>query len=450
MAERSPAADWRSAVGIRPAEDLRAELDRRRETAALRRSIWVTDLLDLRTAYYQRVAPVPMSPERRQRADVGRRLHSAIGARLAPAENLEVRVQREGIVGQIDLLQERPTELKTTGTLPDPSGLVDARPQYAEQLAMYCALLGRPEGRLLLVETSDGRAGRAVVLDLTFHDLDRAFEEMLRRADQLRAAWDRRSPEGLPACEWRGRGCPFETANVCDCTGSEAPPTRSLAALVESAEFRPVESDEITRDLARAPPEPPAARRFRDLLYPRRAYFEAVSPRPPEEAEETVERPIRDDLYRQVLDLLEAGAPGEVTRVPTKSGVPQESVPCFRGDPYLLKVSRAWQRTPASDLLARQPQYFLDLGFRCASIGRPEGWLLVAYERAERWPDRLEAFRVRFDPLGALDRLAHERVSSLADAVRRRDPSGLPPCPEWMFERCDYRDVCGCAAPSRE
>lgn len=449
MATEAPATDWRASVSLRPAEDLRAELDHRRETTPPRRTIWVTNLLDLRTAFYQRVAPVPMSPERRRLAGLGETLHAAIGSRLAPAHRLEIRVQREGIVGQIDLLDERPTELKTTSSLPEPENLLSARPQYAEQLAMYCALVGRATGRLLLVETLDGRAGRVAAYELEFRDLGEVFDEMLRRADRLRSAWDRHSPEGLPACDWRGRGCPFEGAQVCACTGDEPAASRPILEGIERCDYRAAESQAIGEDLARSPPEAPVIRKFRDLLYPRRAYFERVSPATTTPGEEAAGRPPPDDLYREVTDLLESGAPGEVTRVPASGGVPSESVACFRGDPYLLKVSRAWRRSNASDLLVHQPQYFLDLGLRCVSVGRPEGWLLIAYERAERWPERLEAYRVRFDPLSALHRLADERIAALEKAVRARDPTGLPECPEWMFARCDYRDVCGCLPSGR-
>ncbi|MGI0133077.1 MAG: hypothetical protein ACREDK_08350 [Thermoplasmata archaeon] len=449
MSDADTTVDWRASVSIRPDEDLRAEIDHRRDAARPRRSIWVTDLLDLRTAYYTRVAPQPTPPERRARLGMGQTLHAAIGSRLAPARNLEVRVQREGIVGQIDLLEDFPTELKSTSALPDPTSLAESRPQYIEQLAMYCALVDRPTGRLLIVQVTDDRPGPVAIFDLAFRELPAVFDEMLRRADRLRSAWERRSPEGLPACEWRGRGCPFQTADVCACTGAEARPSRSLLEAVERLEFLPVESRELTDELVRSPPAPPIARKFRDLLYPRRAYFERLTPPGAAAAGETVGPPVADDLYRQVSDLLEGGAPGEVTRAPPTEGGPAESVACFRGDPYLLKVSRAWRRATPTELLDHQPQYFLDLGLRCAAVGRAEGWLLLAYERAERWPDRLETYRVRFDPLASLQRLARERTDALEDAVRRRDPTKLPACPDWMYERCDYRDVCGCGGSAR-
>ena len=440
---------WAPYVRVVPNEPVREELSLRRQQGPRRRLVRVTDLLDIRSAFYREIAPVPTTPERRARMEAGRELHAVIGANVALARFREVRIQREGIVGQVDLLEDRPAELKTTAQLPEAETLVERRPSYLEQLGMYCALVGQSEGRLILAAATPDGIAEIGVYDCRFDPLSDVFDEMVRRAERLRAAIEARSAAGLPACAWRGRGCEFEEFEVCECTGEERSEPSQIIAALESLEANPAVRDAL-RDRLRAPvPSPPAVRRFRDLLYPRQTYYARTFPPTPGGAEEIEPPPAGgEDLYRVVTELLELGPAGEVTRIPTPSGVPSEAVACFQGDPFLLKISRAWRSSSSEELLAGQPHYFLDLGIRCAALGRNGGWLFLGYERADRWEDRLRVFRVDFDPVAAFGEMAAERTSSIDRAIASRDPAALPACPGWMFARCDYRSVCGCGEAS--
>ncbi len=434
---------WAASVRVAPAETVRAALVDRAETGPPDRSVWVTDLVDLRTAYWRAIAPVAPTPERAEILATGRELHHLIEKALAAPRYLEVRTSRDGIVGQIDLFEERPTELKTTTPLPPLEGLPEARPSYFEQLGMYASLTDRSETRLLLVDGHDPGQPEVAVLDCRFEPLSDIAAAMRERAGRLRAALDRKDPSDLPRCPWYDRGCEFRAAAICSCTGNEPVGERAVRNALRTVESRPAEAERLRERLREVLTRTTddSVRRFRDLVYPRRAYFELTQPQPGS----TVTAPSpREGLYWFLSDLLESGPAGEVTRVPTVGGVPEESVACFRGDPYVVKTSRAWEVAPAAELVDRSPQYFLELGLRCAALERTGGWLVLGYERAASWGDRLRVYRVEFDPFLPVAELARERARALRSAITARDPSSLPPCPGWMYDGCAYAPGCGC------
>jgi len=188
--------------------------------------------------------------------------------------------------------------------------------------------------------------------------------------------------------------------------------------------------------------------RFRDLIYPRRTWFERSvtpapslpppSPAPPESA--------TPDVYGRLVEAIESGPVGEVRRLLTLADEPGEEVVAFRDEPYLARTSRAWERVPAESLVDRSPQYALDLGFRCAVTGSFRGRVVTAYERAERDEDRIAVYECRFENLTPFSRLFRARAEGLEEALRRGTPESLPPCPGWMYEDCPYRAACGCGA----
>jgi hypothetical protein len=443
----SAESDWRAAVSVREDPELARELTEKLADPTAPRAVSVTDLVAPRKAYWRAVAAVPFEPERQRRLDVGRALHRRLGAALSGDGALEVRVRRDGLVGRIDLLSDVPVEVKTSSSLAAVSELTETRPDQVEQLAMYCALTERTEGRLVTLLVADGQSGRVQSVDFRFPNGPRVLDEMRRRADALREAWRVGRPERLPPCRWYGRGCEFQEPSVCDCSGSEPPIDRTLLTDVVADRERPDISSRIESRLAESPPprDPPTLERFRDLLYPRRAYFERVAPSP---SAETIRRDPKEapDLYTRLVGAVESGPLGEVVRLTPRTDEPEEEVGGFRGAPYLVRTSRGRDRATTASLIERQPQYALELGFRCVATGAMSAHLILGRERAERAEDRIQAFEFRFSPASTFARLWRERTRSLAAAIADRAPQALPPCPDWMAENCPYRAECGCAA----
>jgi len=430
---------------------LAGELTRRWESIAPSRAVSVTDLLAPRRAYWKATrGPVEPSPERAARIEEGRLVHRAIERLIAGEGAIEVRVRRAGVVGRLDALTDRPIEFKTTRFARAAAQVVSDRPEYVDQLAMYCALAGNPEGRLITAVPDAEAAWSVRVADLHFLDTASIEAEMHHRADRLREALARRTPSPLPRCPWFDRGCEYRDAANCDCTGEEVEEPR----LAPESSLTPTERTDLETELqARLNAivrsvRPAGLRRFRELIYPRRAYFDRTAV-PSEEGEERAGTPGApvSPTYERLVETIEGGALGEVARLPTRADEPEEEVPAFRGLPYLARTSRSTRVPGAEELFDRSPQYALELGFRCAATGTDIGRVIVVYERAADARDRLRVYELTFRPITAFSRLWRAREAALVHAVETGSFRELPACPSWMFPECPYRGDCGCDDP---
>jgi hypothetical protein len=447
--EPSPAPDWQRAVTVREDPELRAELLRRLGRTSGERSLGVTDLLAPRRAFWRLTTPpVPLSAERRARVEAGRWLHHLAAPVVAPEGLFEVRVRRAGIVGRIDALTDRPIELKTTSLAVGPDELVSDRPDQVEQLGMYCALVARSKGRLVTIAAHERTVQEVRTIDVGFRDPAHLTAELERRASELRSTLARGRADGLPRCRWFDRGCEFQSAHVCDCTGQEPDPPSRLLEEVVSLEGRPELDREFASRLSKelGARGPPPISRFRDLIYPRRAYYARTKPPPASEEKPPPEAGPVSDLYGRLVEAVESGPVGEVARLPYRSEAPEEEVAAFRGIPYLVRTSRAWSAPRAEELLGRFPQYALELGFRCATTGTRSGRVLVGFERAESADTRLRVFALEFSPVTVFARYFREGIARLERALRDRTPSILDACPRWMYDDCPYRAECGCGS----
>jgi len=98
----------------------------------------VTLTINPAQAYHQRVhSDVEIPPERRQLMLTGTGFHEVFGAAVSSEAYLEQFVERDEVVGKIDIYETIPVEVKTTGILPEV--LEIQRPAYLEQLALYCS-----------------------------------------------------------------------------------------------------------------------------------------------------------------------------------------------------------------------------------------------------------------------------------------------------------------------
>ncbi|MGP8077412.1 MAG: hypothetical protein ACLQD8_05905 [Thermoplasmata archaeon] len=440
-------AGWTGAVLVEEEPVLAEEVRRRSAPTRGEPSVSVSDLLGPRRAFWRRRAPAtPIGEDRRERMEAGRSWHSRLVAALPGEGVFEVRVRRDGIAGRIDLLAEVPVEVKT-GASVGPDRLVEYRPDHVEQIAMYCALAGSPTGRIVTLSPADDGTTSVEAVDLSVPNPGAVAEAMRARAQALRTAVRDGRPGDLPACRWFGRRCEFQEAGVCDCEGKEPAPSTDILGQVARLLPRPDVADRwraaINGPGARA--ELPALSRFRDLIYPRRAFFErTASPAPPESPAPVHPRPPGPDMYDRLMEAVEGGPVGEVARLAPIGAGPEEEVPGFRGAPFLVRSSRAWSRLRPDDALARFPQYALELAFRCAATGTVEGRVFLGFERAEHEADRFEVLHYRFEPIARFAQIWNARTARFQAALADGDPGSLPTCPAWMYDECSYRASCGC------
>ncbi len=450
MANPPASPEWRAAVEVRLDRELSDELARRVPPTPLPTALSVTDLVGARPAYWRRVGPpIPVPPDRQEARERGQWYHAAVGRALAADGPIEVRVRQDGVAGRIDVLTDAPTEVKTSAGALTADQLLDARADHVEQIAFYCALLGRSAGRLLYLQVSDASIDSVRAFDVRFDGTERLRVALRARADALRAALREGSPARLPRCRWYRRGCEFQSSGACDCAGSEPEPDDRVLGAVVAVEDAAAVAERVTTALHGAvrPDEPPLLERFRDLLYSRRAYFERTAVRSPDAGDSP--KPLPSEAYQELLAVVEGGPAGEMAGLPLRSDEPGEDVVGFRGSPVLLRTSRAWDPIDPEALPDRSPQYALELGFRCVATGADRGRVIVAYERATVPRDRFAVYEVRFRSGTPFSRLWRSRRADLARALTSHDPTGLVACPAWMAEDCPYAADCGCADVAR-
>lgn len=405
-----------------------------------RQRISVTDLVNPRRAYMQRVHPEIQPPlERKEAMMAGKGFHDLFGHAVSSEEYLEQFVEWGGVVGVIDVYKDIPTELKTTGEIDDAGDLRESRSSYVEQLGMYCAMVDMRRGRLILYgRGSAEKDARLSVYDAVFDDLDSVREEMGKRRDALVSALAKSSPDNLPSCPWLRRGCEFES--ICGCADAEEF-VPSIAMKARPFEPNPEEAKRLLSMLESSRP----ARRtgLNSLVFPRRAYYDGQ--RGDEETDaDRLGSMDRIGHARALADAIEFGRGADSTRKLLSLGEMQDRVTYFKGVPTLLRTTKFNDVVSRDNLTRMFPHYFMRLAFECALVGSANGRLILHYEKL-REESKLMVYDVTFSDLDDLQKEAENRLLVIREVSEgRRSPNELPPCPAWFKKYCKYQPSCGC------
>jgi hypothetical protein len=404
--------------------------------------ISVTDLLNLKQAYFRRKYPEITPPlEKQQLMWAGTGFHKTFGSAVSSEEYLEQFVEAEGIVGKIDIYEKIPVEVKTTSTPLDTKDLLQYRPTYVEQLGMYCAMVNAREGEIIIyqrpVQESPSTAP-LVVYHVSFPDLEAIREEMRRRRALLVQALISNDPSNLPVCPWFNRQCDYLQA--CDCATTSVPASREIADLAGEIYVDSTTCQRLLNNMAGS--QPYQLFGINDIVFPRKAYFERL--RPSEEAREEKEEYLRSMDERGFLDALRDslrfGAPGESQRIPVKHAPLADLVQIWQNLPTILRDPKFSSLVERERLPRTFPHYFLRLGFDCALTENTKGRLLLYYVRVPKEDAKLMVYDVNFRNLNAVKAEALHRLELLEKAT---SPLQLPKCPSWMCRYCDYRLECG-------
>jgi hypothetical protein len=404
--------------------------------------ISVTDLLNLKQAYFRRKYPeITPSLEKQQLMWAGTGFHKTFGSAVSSEEYLEQFVEAEGIVGKIDIYEKIPVEVKTTSTLLDTKDLLQYRPTYLEQLGMYCAMVSAHEGEIIIyqrpVEQSPSTSP-LVVYHVSFPDLTAIREEMRRRRDLLVQALIANDPSNLPACPWSSKQCDY--SQVCDCATASVPASHEIADLAREIYVDSTTCQQLLNKMAGA--QPSHLFGINDIVFPRKAYFERL--KSSEEVREEKEEHLRsmDELgfLDALRDSLRFGAPGEAQRIPVKHAPLSDLVQTWQNLPTILRGPKLSSLVERERLPRMFPHYFLRLGFDCALTENTKGRLLLYYVKVPREDAKLMVYDVNFRNLNAVKAEALHRLELLEKAT---SPLQLPKCPSWMCSYCDYRLECG-------
>jgi len=424
--------------GIDANRTLKEELTAAIMAQSARRRISVTDLVNPRQAFFRWTRPeIQPSPDRAQFMLAGTGFHDLFGRMVSTEEFVEQFVEYEGVVGKIDIYEDIPVELKTTGSNPDAPGA--ARASYIDQLGMYCTMTGRRSGRLLIYRRGQfGRQPALRAFRVEYADLSPIRTEMLRRRDLFRDALERGDPGDLPQCEWYGRNCDY--GEICRCDTAPA-----MTRLVPADGCR-IERDDAVEakflEQLSAPDDRPAGFRLNDLVFPRKAAFERQVPDEDEEPSSAIELRLRD-LERQGFQgtlkrALRFGIPGAFKNQPVKLRSLVDRVGLFREIPTLMRVSKFRDMVDRDRLPQAMGHYFDRLAFECALSGHDRGRLVLYYEALG---EKFMVYDVSFKDTAAVLAEADRRLGLLESGA---PPSALPACPAWMAKFCRYKDRCGC------
>jgi hypothetical protein len=404
--------------------------------------ISVTDLLNLKQAYFRRKYPEIVPPlEKQQLMWAGTGFHKTFGSAVSSEEYLEQFVEAEGIVGKIDIYEKVPVEVKTTSTPVDTKDLLQQRPTYIEQLGMYCAMVNAHEGEIIIYQRPVAQSPSVsplAVYHISFPSLEAIREEMRRRRDLLVQALIANDPSNLPVCPWFNKQCDY--SQVCDCATTGVPASNEIADLAGEIYIDSTTCQQLLGKMAGA--QPSQLFGINDIVFPRKAYFERL--RAGEEVRQEKEESLRsmDELgfLDALRDSLRFGTPGEAQRIPVKHAALVDLVQTWRNLPTILRGPKLSSLVERERLPRMFPHYFLRLGFDCALTENAKGRLLLYYVRVAREDAKLMVYDVNFRNLNAVKTEAVRRLELLEKAT---SPLQLPKCPSWMCPYCDYRLECG-------
>jgi hypothetical protein len=409
--------------------------------------ISVTDLLNLKQAYFRRKYPEITPPlEKQQLMWAGTGFHKTFGSAVSSEEYLEQFVEAEGIVGKIDIYEKIPVEVKTTSTPVDTKDLLQYRPAYIEQLGMYCAMVNAREGQIIIYQRPGAEPSSAsplAVYHVSFPDLKAIREEMRRRRDLLVQALIANDPSNLPVCPWSNKQCDY--SQVCDCTTTSLPASQEIANLAGEIRLDSTTCEQLLNKMAGT--QPFQLFGINDIVFPRKAYLERLNLQqttPGEEVREEKEEHLRsmDELgfLDALRDSLRYGAAGEAQRLPVKHAPLADLVQTWHNLPTILRGPKFSSLVERERLPRAFPHYFLRLGFDCALTENTKGRLLLYYVRVPKEDAKLMVYDVSFRNLNAVEAEALRRLELLEKAT---SPLQLPKCPSWMCSYCNYRLECG-------
>jgi hypothetical protein len=409
--------------------------------------ISVTDLLNIKQAYFRRKYPEIVPPlEKQQLMWAGTGFHKTFGSAVSSEEYLEQFVETEGIVGKIDIYERIPVEVKTTSTPVDTKDLLKYRPNYIEQLGMYCAMVNAHEGEIIIYQRQREESPSTsplVVYHVTFPDLEAIREEMRRRRDLLVQALIANDPSNLPVCPWLNRQCDY--SQVCDCKTTSVPASHEIAELAGEIYVDSTTCEQLLSKMAGS--QSSQLFGINDIVFPRKAYFERLKLQeiaPGGEVREEKEDYLRsmDELgfLYALRDSLRYGTPGEAQRIPVKHAPLADLVQIWQNLPTILRDPKFSSLVERERLPRTFPHYFLRLGFECALTENAKGRLLLYYVKVPKEDAKLMVYDVNFRNLNAVKAEALRRVELLEKAT---SPLQLPKCPSWMCSYCDYRLECG-------
>jgi hypothetical protein len=423
---------------------LKDSLMKKLNTPSVPGRISVTDLLNLKQAYFRRKHPEIVLPlERQQLMWAGTGFHGIFGSMVSSEEYIEQSVEIDGIAGRIDIFEKVPVEVKTTTNLSEDADLRQKRLGYLEQLGMYCSMVDVDEGKIIIYQryTPSELSAPLNVFSIKFPDLHAIHQEMTRRRDLLQEAIATDNPSKLPKCPWQNLRCDY--SGVCDCATSSLSASYEIVDMVGS-----INQDEGTLQKLLSKlnvQRPTETLRMNDIVFPRMAYFariqsEELKDEDSADPQESLTSVDRQGFLQVLRRLLGYGAKGEVQRVPANISGIKDTIMLYQGVPTIVRATGLRSIVDRWQLPQVCSHYFLRLGFECAVSNSEKGRLILYYRNVRQEDAKLLVYDIGFRDLDVLKSEAEKRVALVVGATGFEV---LPECPSWMCQYCKYSLPCG-------
>ncbi len=403
-----------------------------------RHRISVTDLVNPMQAYHQRTRPEIQIPlERLQLMWTGTGFHRLFGAAVSSEEYLEQFVERDGVVGHIDIYEDFPVEVKTTSSLPE--DITFQRPGYVDQLGMYCYMVSSPEGSVVVYRRKEfGRDPGLRVFKVRFRDLDGIGERMRERRDLLADALARHDLSRLGQCEWWNRGCDYQA--VCSCSAAQISGRvvdPSAILVDEDSDF----AERLTTALAQWRDDRPTyAITFNDLVFPRRGVLIRTVNRSDDDDDNLFDLQ-RGGFFNALTEAMRYGEPGAYAGFSVSLESVRGVVRTHRGVPTIIRTTNTNEMIDRDALQYERPYWIDRLALETALRTQQTGRLIVFYPRLAGG-DKFMVYDMGFRDSDATLAEARRRIA-LFEA--NAQATQFPRCgPDWMSRYCPFRENCAC------
>ena len=402
--------------------------------------ISVTDLINPMQSYYRWTHPEIKPPiDKLHYMLSGTGFHEIFSDIVTTEEYVEQLLEYKGIVGKVDIFEDIPIELKTTGSMP--KNLYKEKLSYIEQLGMYCAMADCEKGQLIIYKRGNGNKKAILkVFDVTYLNTEKIKTNMMKRKDMFQNALDNKNPDDLPRCEWYQKRCDY--SKYCNCSTSRlnepivnhdeiaiSPNEDALANFTSkllNEKVFPFNKD-LTLD---------------NIIFPRKYALSKNHAEISNEPNIHTQMAIIENIgFTQALwNAIKFGSTENFNYVEVSRGELQDKVLMLSTLPVVFETVEMDTMIGRKDLPFIFPHYFDKLAFICALTKSRKSRLILYYQNI--YKNKFMVYDVIFQNGNQILQELDKRIHNL---INNTDHTILPKCPESIFKYCQYLEVCECS-----
>jgi len=402
--------------------------------------ISVTDLINPMQSYYRWIHPEIKPPiDKLHYILSGTGFHEIFSDIVSTEEYVEQLLEYKGIVGKVDIFEDIPIELKTTGSIP--TDLYKEKLSYIEQLGMYCAMADCDKGQLIIYKRGNGRKKAILeVFDITYFNIEKIKTNMLERKAIFQDALANKNPDDLPKCEWYKKRCDY--SKHCNCS------TASLGKPIVNHDEITISSNEdalahFTSKLLEERAFPVDEHLTLDnLIFPRNYVLSktnnVISNEPNVQTQMAI---IENTGFTQALvNAIGFGSKENFNSVEVSRGMLRDRVSMLYNIPFVIETVETDTMIGRKDLASIFPHYFNKLAFISALTKSRKSRLILYYQNI--YKNKFMVYDVIFQNGNEILQELDKRIN---DVTNTTDHTTLPKCPESLFKYCQYLEVCECS-----